>query len=959
VRYTLPRFLLITSLLVGIFNSQVLSSPEPSLRVDNPITIAAQPMAAAIQQLSKLSGIQFAYTSHLTDGLHSLGGGPSNNISEILKALLAGTDLGFKVVDAKTIAIFRLSKKRRLLDQSVKNLLFNETIDEVIVTAGYRKSLKKSLQYKRDYLGIADVVVATDIALFPDQNLAEALQRLPGVVIERDHGLGLTVNIRSLGTQFTHTTINGMTASSAAADRETQFDIFASELMQSATVSKSTTAAAEEGGISGTVALRTARPFDFSEARYVMSLEGAYGTLSEETDPRYAALISKTFADDSLGLLVSFIGEQRTHRSDSTQGRTWAALSTLGGYPEGIDPDNTFFQRRTKMRIWQFEEEKKGASLSIQYKPVDNFSAGIDVLLSNFERKGTNYNSGANIGREESIAESVTVVDGSVVAGHFSNVEFEAKLRNDIWETDYAQYNVYADWRNGSWSFKALAGIANSTQYYRPDSAHFTWRQTASVDYRVEGRYIVFSSPDFDVANDVSGYRYFQTSRFDSPSNDDKRALQLDFSRSLERPYIDTLKFGIKYSEQARSVITRNGRFTENADGSVIYAGSPMTNVDLVNASNFFPGGSLYHTEKVPVGLPTDLVMPDVDSLYALYVDPNNVPTRTNSSYRVNEDIIAAYLAGELVAQWGRFPVWVDLGVRYVRTDQFSQGLFVNDSIAETNRVSNQYNNWLPMLNVRVDLRDDLLLRIALGKAMSRATISDLSSRFIVNQERQEISAGNPTLKPYTAEQVDISLEYYYDESALLALGVFYKDLDTFIVGASRGNTVMFQGQPYDLRIVENAQGATLSGVEFSFQAPLTFLSSPFDGLGLNTNYTYLDTSAGKISSSGIAYDLEKLSKHSYNITLYYEKYGFDIRFSYNYRDDYVLEERNGMPIIIDGRGQLDISAGYQISDNIKLTFKAINATDEAEYQYSGVPDRPDVVRLLGSRVSFGVRATF
>jgi outer membrane receptor protein involved in Fe transport len=189
---------------------------------------------------------------------------------------------------------------------------------EEIVVSGYRRSLEEAIDIKRNTTGFSDSIVATDIADFPEQNLSEALQRVPGVTIERERGLGTRVNVRGLPSEFTFVSINKLATASGSGGRDVEFEIFASELIQSVTVQKSPTAADEEGGIAGSVAIRTARPFDNPGLRLVGSAEGAYNSISEKIDPNFSFLASNTFGD--FGVLVSVAKQQRTNRTDSNSG---------------------------------------------------------------------------------------------------------------------------------------------------------------------------------------------------------------------------------------------------------------------------------------------------------------------------------------------------------------------------------------------------------------------------------------------------------------------------------------------------------------------------------------------------------------------------------------------------------------------------------------------------------------
>ncbi|MCK5908813.1 MAG: TonB-dependent receptor plug domain-containing protein, partial [Caulobacter sp.] len=193
-----------------------------------------------------------------------------------------------------------------------------DQVEEIVVTGSYRRSLEKAIDMKRENVGFSDSIVATDVANFPEQNLAEALQRMPGVTIERNKGLGGRVSVRGLPAEFTFVTINNLATASGSGGRDVEFDIFASEVVQQVTVQKSPRASDEEGGIAGAINISTARPFDYSGRKLVASAEGAYNSISEKTDPKVAFLASDTWGD--WGGLVSFSAARRTNRTDSNSG---------------------------------------------------------------------------------------------------------------------------------------------------------------------------------------------------------------------------------------------------------------------------------------------------------------------------------------------------------------------------------------------------------------------------------------------------------------------------------------------------------------------------------------------------------------------------------------------------------------------------------------------------------------
>ena len=290
------------------------------------------------------------------------------------------------------------------------------TVDEIVVTGSYRRSLEQAIDIKRDNVGFSDSIVATDVANFPEQNLAEALQRIPGVTIERNKGLGGRVSVRGLPSEFTFVTINDLATASGSGGRDVEFDIFASEIIQQVTVQKSPRASDEEGGIAGSVRISTARPFDYAGSHLVGSVEGAHNSISEEIDPKVSFLASNTWGD--WGALASFSTARRTNRTDSNSGinfRPMFRFLEAGGVREqqaadvlerdaGViiddldDRDQTgriIFQDKVGDRAYLNEQDQWGATLSLQYKPSANFDIAFDAMLGGYEATEDEYDAAA------------------------------------------------------------------------------------------------------------------------------------------------------------------------------------------------------------------------------------------------------------------------------------------------------------------------------------------------------------------------------------------------------------------------------------------------------------------------------------------------------------------------------------------------------------------------------------
>ncbi|NLB58407.1 MAG: TonB-dependent receptor plug domain-containing protein, partial [Gammaproteobacteria bacterium] len=365
-------------------------------------------------------------------------------------------------------------------------------LDAIRVTGSYSRSLDRAVDLKRDNVGFSDSMVATDVVDFPEQNLAEALQRMPGVTIERNKGLGTRVNVRGLPSEYTHVSINDLATASGSGGRDVEFDIFASEIIQQVTVQKSPTAAHEEGGIAGSVQISTARPFDYSERKLALSAEGAHNSISGEVDPKLSFLASDTWGD--WGALVSFSRADRTNRTDSNSGVNFRPMSRFLGVSgirgeqaqevlardagvivaDRTNSDETnliIFQDKVGDRVYLNDQEQWGATASVQYQPSRNFSLTFDAMIGGYDTREDEYDAAAYSASSRSTLDTIHEYDadtlsqyGMVVLRDVSYTatqhEFLSKLRTG--DNEYQQFSAALDWKGDSWTIDALAGYSGA-----------------------------------------------------------------------------------------------------------------------------------------------------------------------------------------------------------------------------------------------------------------------------------------------------------------------------------------------------------------------------------------------------------------------------------------------------------------------------------------------------------------
>jgi TonB-dependent receptor len=887
-------------------------------------------------------------------------------------------------------------------------------MEEVVVTASYSKSLKKAIDLKRENIGFSDSIVASDIADFPEQNLAEALQRMPGVTIERNKGLGQKVNVRSLPSDFTFVSINNLATASGSGGRDVEFDIFASEIIQSVTVKKSPTAADEEGGIAGSVAINTARPFDYNERKLVASIEGAYNEISEETDPKLALLASDTFGD--WGALASFAYSERTNRSDSNSGIDFRPISRwlektgssqfqadqtaeVLARDTGIiindrfDDDETsrvVFLNKVGDRAYLTEQEKWGATLSLQYKPNSNFSLTLDGLVGNFDDHEDEYDAAAYTASSISSLEKVHAYDNTTLSEYgitvitdadYAATQHELLSKENSNNTDYQQYSLTMDSLIGQWDIYGVIGYSGAQKTSENTNLKHTAYRATRSRYTSTGAETISSdnAESFDMYNTPEAYLFDYNEVNIEDISDDKYAAQLDFSRQLNLAYLPALssiQFGARYTDKSKERNYGTNRVTGPTAGDSSWVGTrTLADSQLTSISDLVSGG-----EYLPE-VSSKVDWSQVSNSYArneLRYDGFTVDFEPDQFYQVKEKTSAIYAMADFSFHIGKMPATLNAGVRYIDTEVTSSGYHqIQGSDGTTSYTSapisksGNYTDILPSINFSLDLSDNLVLRAAASETLIRPALTDIAYKRTVSLSEFKYRDGNPDLQPTYADQWEMGLEWYLEKGGLLAISYFEKEIKGVVRESLTGvvNDVTKYNDNgsidgvYDFDIYQkvNAEGAyDVSGIELIAQIPFGRFHSTLEGFGVNANYTSLDNSLTGSSDLGIPTPAEGLADETYNVTFYYENLNFDARISYNYKDKYVeYIERDIYPVYRDAYGQTDISLGYNINDTIKMTLEGINITDEATKGYTLDSAFPTMYEFSGRRISLGLRAIF
>lgn len=880
-------------------------------------------------------------------------------------------------------------------------------LDTVTVT-GYRASVEKALDIKRSESGVVDAIVAEDIGKFPDLNLAESLQRVPGVVITREAGEGRNISVRGLGPDFTRVRINGMEAlttvgagdQSGGTNRGRGFDfnVFASDLFSQLIVRKTASADVEEGSLGATVDLRTARPFDYDGFTFAASGQASYNAMAEKADPRVAALISNTWADNTFGALLSVAYSERQALEEGSNTGRWANGPSNGNFSAtspftAARSANVYHPRFPRYVQMEHEQKRLGVTGTLQWKPTDATEISLDALYSKIDAErdenyieAISFSRGTSttprlVGKPATVVKNGVIENNALVYGEFDNVDIRTENRHDEWSTEFKQVALNGQHRFGDdFTLSGKVGISRS-KHENPIQTTIIMDKydvdNYSYDYRGNNRFPILNygiNP-----TDPTGWELAEIRLRPQYVDNDFDTGQVDFNWNISPGF--RLKGGILAKDYTFKT-TELRRSSELAVPNFAN-GTRIVPVDMTQPASL----------KGINGNPDNWVVPNLDAIadyFDIYSNSGTfaVAPRANNVRSVEEKDRGGYLMGEFSTDLGSIPFSGNFGVRYVKTKQSSTGLSTLSTTTVSTTVEREYDDTLPSFNLVAEITPDFLIRLGAAKVMSRPGLGSLTpgSTVAVAGGARTISTGNPNLDPIRATNVDLGFEWYFAEGAMAGVGLFYKDIDTFIQTTRETRPFSDSGLPAELLIGTgatpdsdftytkpvNTPGGELKGVEVNYTQPFTFLPGNWSNLGIQLNYTWVDSQIQYINSTGqpvLKADLTGLSRNSWNATLFYEGKVFSGRVSATNRDDYLTQvtgTENGFNLDgyhgMTGTTFIDASIRYAINDKLELSLEGMNLTNEAsdEWVYSPATGQlPLQYTETGRQYMLGVRYKF
>lgn len=959
--------------------------------------------------------------------------------------------------------------------------------EDVVIVKGIRRSLEASSEIKRNSQGVVDAITADDIGKFPDTNLAESLQRITGVSINRSLGEGSQVTVRGFGPDFNLVLLNGRQMPSAfleggaPSSRSFDFGNLASEGIAGVTVYKTGRAAIPTGGVGSTLNILTARPLDAPGMRFSLGakavLDTSNTTLSDrEITPEVSGIFSNTFADGKIG--VSLAGSYQDRNSGLAQFGTtsgwrgaflgsennWGTLPQAPGDTQVTNrpgPDDIYSTpQNLNYQLANFNRERINGQIALQFRPVDNLTATLDYFYTRREVSAEKHDLSVWFNHGDTTS---AWTDGPIASPIFYNENFgdggsDLSMGSSLdgSKSENKSFGANVEWdatenlslgvdfhmssaESGQNSPFGTAGVVSTADFQLRS-------QGANFENELPVLSLGFQSPftDIDPSRMVATGSTFQNSLIRTEIDQ----VQVFGSYNFDSSIISSVDFGASYTEnRVRSAFANNQ--TDSWGGVGTADDLPDDIFRRVNlASNFdaFEGHEL--TQQ-------DFLVYDANAWIAAVDALDNRcggdGICRSDDFSVDRRIVEESWAGFLEVQsdfyLGSAPAQIIAGVRYETTNVVSPSqinaptgtqwvaenelalIGLNDPAnSVVQEFTGQYDYFLPAADFQVDPIEDVKLRVSYSHTLTRPGYADIAGGLSVNQlfrvDGGTGQNGNTNLRPFLSKNIDVSAEWYYDDGSYLSAGFFYKDVKNFIgagvvtqtpfdlftpIGGARfqagdaatggmgdlaairqwifnnadpstfeitgtdasgdftGNIFGVPGEDpqltFNISTPVNQESASIHGWEFALQH--LFGETGFGFIG---NYTIVDGDVGfdnfQVPSSGDPqFALLGLSD-SYNLIGFYDKDGLQARVAWNKRGQFLsstigVSGTPNNPLYVEGFGQLDFNASYEVHDGLTLFVEGINVLNATSRTIGRTPGYVNFAVQTGPRYNFGARYSF
>jgi iron complex outermembrane receptor protein len=859
-----------------------------------------------------------------------------------------------------------------------------------VTVSGIRRGIEDAISVKKNATSIVEAISAEDIGKLPDTSIAESIARLPGLAAQRVAGRAQNISVRGLSPDFSTTLLNGREQVSTGDNRSVEFDQYPSELISGVTIYKTPDAGMVGQGLSGTLDLQTVRPLAFGGRTVSMNARMEKNSLGKiantnSTGGRFSFSYIDQFADRTIGVALGFahldspVLDKETGLYEPWKNESRAGVPAGTNVTDGIKSlERSGYNKRD------------GLMGVLQYRPNKNFTSMVDVYASQFKHEDTANQFEVHIGgynggnKPDLLFTNVTTSDGSFATGTANNVYPLVRGMYDKRKDDIRAIGWNNEWRQNGWS--VVADVSRSTakrdetnlenNLQISDAAGNPYLDSVALALR-SGAFPTmdpgrdYSNPaNLYVRNTIYGSGYGKTPHVEDALNGFKLAANIQASGALEQ-YFSSFDFGIHRSDRSK--------VKHQPEGNINLAGAPSTiSSDLLyNPVDLGWAG---------VGTIPAWNVPGVVAKYMTFAPTEDKDYLIAKAWSVKEKITTTFAKANIEHEMGDVSLRGNVGVQIQHTDQSSDSNYWDGTAPAGQQVKpvhdgKTYTDVLPSLNLAFQLPNDHTIRMALAKQIARPRVDQLRSALDFNVGTNDFkpsgSGGNAQLDPWRAKAFDLSYEKYFGKKAYVALAYFYKKLDTYIYTQTLQHDFSAQipgtkaitpfgnySAPY------NGKGGNLKGVELTASLPLNMLTPVLDGFGVSGSYSYNDskiTIEEPSSSLGKNIMLPGLSKNTSNLTVYYEKNGFETRLSNRRRSDFVGEignfagERSLRYVV--GENILDFQIGYTFNEGmfkgVGLVLQANNLRNAAYETYNGNHNQQLEYQKYGRTILLGANYKF
>ena len=805
----------------------------------------------------------------------------------------------------------------------------SDNLSEIVVT-GVRQAMKDSIGVKKNSDTIGDNISTAEIGQLPDVTIAEELNRLPGVNTTRDRGNASQASVRGLGPRLVLGLVNGREVASSEPSQDLRWEIYPSEVLSGAVVTKTQDATIVPGGIAATVDIRTLSPLDYKGPEFSFRAGPTYNDEARDL-PGYSPVGYRgsggfvTHINDDFAVSLAASAQREKNGFPDFRTFGWNTPANSGATPanpagatgdlngDGV-PDNTTWGLNTEVK--EVTQDRYAFAGGAGWRAGENLTIKADALWSQYEIKENQFQTwyGNNItgnwangdfSKYNAPGSSYQIVNGSVVAADLNGAypNYESEIARYDEKHTLLVTGLNAEWKSGDWDNQL--DLSHSDAWRRN-----TWQEIALSDlyppnlaFNVANGQVPYGAfPGFDpAAPSLQSAGGFRSTNGTGPNGagestgpevtrDQLSAVALNLARTIDSSFLSALKFGARYSDREKT-------HHENQWGLCAGTGSTIFAIAGDQSSQSCPAGSAGQGTTPPLSLANaglsqfnapsftapPLVYGNFNSLYPLVYPNAAAPAGSDMPLlrtKVTEKSSEGYVRLDFKSSVGDLPLTGDLGVRVVHTTTTSSGYQSLDGgvTFEPVSISNEYTDALPSLNATLHLSDNQLLRFGAAIAISRPPLDSLTTGYTLNSSGGSNTGGggNPKLDPFKADQIDFSYEWYFHEESMFAIAPYYKDVKTYI-GAGQSSEVI-GGTRYIITSENNTKGGEIGGVELTLQTRFYFLPGFLQDFGVYANHAQVESNIHEAAPVGNPYPMVGLARGTSELDLFYNKAGFESR---------------------------------------------------------------------------------